>query len=136
MCPTEVLIEVQPIGLFPGRIKRDRKKDKAGFNYVISHSRYVDFGKRRAPDEMEWKTLTTWLSRPKQSNMRLPGWPGYEAPPGIESMQTTDVTGMEMSSSRFRRQKGKVVLPLMDKAEESMAPSPRYEGICTCGRPT
>jgi hypothetical protein len=140
-CPTEVLIEVQPVSLFQGRIRPDYQKDRAGFNCVLSHSRYIDFGKCRAPDEIEWKPLTTWLSRPKESNTRLPGWPGYEAPLGIDSRPTIDVTGMEMTSARFRQQKGEVVLLAMAKAEESIAPPPPYAGVgravgrhghCTC----
>ena len=127
-CPTEVLIEVQPISLIRGRILLDYDNDEAGFNYVLSHSRYVDFGNCRAPDEIEWKSLTTWGSIPKAFNTRLPGWPGYEAPPGIDSRPTIDVTGMEMISARFRRQKGDVVLPAMEHAEEPIAPPPPYDG--------
>ena len=55
-CPTEVVIEITPRRLFIGNCADESRFPKS--TYVVSVSRYVDFGKCQDPEDIEWKALT------------------------------------------------------------------------------
>ncbi|KAF2108239.1 hypothetical protein BDV96DRAFT_605915 [Lophiotrema nucula] len=106
-CPTEITLEVCCISLFDGEIgKRARKK-----GYVLSLSCYRDFGTCMAPDEMEWRALSTWYKRPgdshktsyKDSSKWVPKCARDDALVPMHVRPRIDVTGPEWESisSRF-----------------------------------
>ncbi len=87
-CPTEYTIEVVPWVKFADAhlIAHGRDRD-----YVLCVSRYIDFGHCHAPDEKEWRALSTWPGR--RPVVGQAGRLGTEV----------DFTGMEMISARFER---------------------------------
>jgi hypothetical protein len=129
-CPTEVVIEVEPRDQFQARFKKGHGKDRTGFDYVLSFSRFIDFGKCRVPDEMEWKSLTTWVEERSSTNLVRPGWSGHEPSAGMTTRPTINITTtMEPISVRFRRQQGQRHIRIVPLAEIPIGPPPPYQRV-------
>ncbi|KAF2684437.1 hypothetical protein K458DRAFT_418005 [Lentithecium fluviatile CBS 122367] len=58
-CPTEVMIQVHAASLYPGRTSKAAR----ALPYIISVTRYIDVGECRAPNEVEWRAVTTRLDQ-------------------------------------------------------------------------
>jgi hypothetical protein len=133
LCPTEVTIDVEPLSHFSGTFNADKTMRKITRGIVLSYSRYVDFGKCRAPDEPEWVTLTTWIDKPRTANYVIPGWPGYEPPPGLATRPKLDLTHMEPISRRFRLYERAAELLESQVIDIPIAPPPPYQCRQPCG---
>ncbi|KAH7070698.1 hypothetical protein BKA63DRAFT_579401 [Paraphoma chrysanthemicola] len=126
-CPTEIVIEIELASKFkhPHENAIAREHCVEG-GYVLSYSRVIDFGKCKAPDELEWLSLTASVERTCLGNHRLPGWPGYVEPEGLWEIPRLDITSQESISVRFRRTTGMIIPVLMPDADGPIAPPPPY----------
>ncbi|KAH6614252.1 hypothetical protein C7974DRAFT_428652 [Boeremia exigua] len=93
-CPTEWVVEILPRASFAGahmmgRLVGRRRK------YVLCLSQYLDFGACNAPNEREWRALSTWPAERPEGDWGPVGAKGDEA--------QVDLTGMERISVRFER---------------------------------
>ncbi|KAJ4982970.1 hypothetical protein SVAN01_11536 [Stagonosporopsis vannaccii] len=95
-CPTELIIEVVLAGDFDaahvfGEVWLN------DYHYMLCMSRYIDFGHCHSPDEMEWKSLSTWPKERPEGD-----WGPTEQ---VDNTRPAlDLTGMEYISARFDRE--------------------------------
>ena len=102
-CPTEVVMEFIPQSLYAGRLRKKYKKKP----FIYCLTRYVDMGLMLHPNEMEWRSLTTWYKVPGVQWEQLPRSARHEMEdPPMEQRPRIDVTHMEPISVRFERQMG------------------------------
>lgn len=96
-CPTECVIEILPRACFAGAHMMGRTVQQ-GREYVLCLSQYLDFGACNAPEECEWRALSTWPAERPEGNW---GPVGQRWAKGDEAQ--VDLTGMERISVRFER---------------------------------
>jgi hypothetical protein len=100
-CPTEFVIEVFPPGLFSGYSTPLMQWRP----FVLSITRYVDFGALRDPKEIEWRSLTTWHKREEDEWKNLPVCARHEKTNvKREEWPCIDLTHLEPISKRFERE--------------------------------
>lgn len=98
-CPTELVIEYIPTSLFVGELHKRHRK----YPMIFCLTRYVDMGHVLAPEEMEWRSLTTWFDPPGAVQMGLHRSPFERKIVPRDQWPCIDLTHMESISSRFER---------------------------------
>ena len=132
LCPTDITIDIEPYSHFDGQFNWTKALPCPPVReYVLSFSRYVDFGACIAPDEEEWLALTTWIKKPLLANYIRPGWPGHIPAPGLATRPILDLRWMESISLRFRRYAGLRKLKECVGIDEQLSTPPPYQE-CTC----
>ncbi|KAF2705518.1 hypothetical protein K504DRAFT_91982 [Pleomassaria siparia CBS 279.74] len=69
-CPTEVVIEVIPKSIFRGSLHWLQSNPP----FILCLTKYVDFGAMMDPNELEWRSLTTWYKQPEEKWENLAFW--------------------------------------------------------------
>ncbi|KAF1997135.1 hypothetical protein P154DRAFT_537453 [Amniculicola lignicola CBS 123094] len=98
-CPTEIRIEICPTHLFQGRIKSQMAK----YEYILSLVRYIDLGQCKSPDELEWRSVSTWAGSPSDPGWWLPRSARRAEKIADQDRVAIDLTHMEPISERFER---------------------------------
>ena len=98
-CPTELVMEYIPTSLFIGELHRHHQK----YSLLLCMTRYVDMGRVLVPEEMEWRSLTTWFDPPGAAQMGLPRRPFECKIVPRDQWPCIDLTYMEPISVRFER---------------------------------